>query len=103
MNILQPNICFDITAASRVLPESEPITNLEILQNFPRTADKSQAFLKKFAEKIGEEFGFHKRYWCHKPWESLDASRELTAESLAIQCVKKLLTTNKPKTIQAYL
>ena len=103
MEILQPNIRFEISAASRVLPESKPVTNLEILQNFPRTADKSQAFLEKFAEKIGEEFGFHQRYWCHKPWESLDASRELTAESLAIRCVEKLLATHKPETIHAYL
>lgn len=103
MDILQPNIRFDISAASRVLPESGPITNLNILQNFPRTADKSQAFLEKFAEKIGEEFGFHQRYWCHKPWESLDNSRELTAESLAISSVKKIFETVKPETIQAYL
>ena len=103
MDILQPNIRFDISAASRVLPESEPITNLDILKNFPRTSDKSQAFLEKFAEKIGEEFGFYNRYWCHKPWESLDESRELTAESLTIRCVKKLLETHKPETIHAYL
>jgi 3-oxoacyl-[acyl-carrier-protein] synthase-3 len=103
MEIVQPNLRFEISAVSRVLPESATITNLEILKNFPRTADKSHAFLEKFAEKIGEEFGFHQRYWCHKPWEPLDASRELTAESLAIRCVKKLLATYKPETIQAYL
>jgi 3-oxoacyl-[acyl-carrier-protein] synthase-3 len=103
MDILQPNICFDISAASRILPDSGPVTNLDILKNFPRTADKSQAFLEKFAEKIGEEFGFFNRYWCHKPWEPLDESRELTAESLAISCVKKLFETHKGETIQAYL
>lgn len=103
MDILHPNIRFEITAASRVLPESGPISNLEILQNFPRTADKSQAFLEKFAEKIGEEFDFHTRYWCHKPWESLDTSRELTAESLAINAVKKLLGTYTPRNIQSFL
>lgn len=103
MNILQPGIRFEINAASRTLPDSGPITNLEILQNFPRTADKSQAFLEKFAEKIGDEFGFHTRYWCHKPWESLDASRELTAESLAINTVKQLLANYTPPSIQAFL
>ncbi len=103
MEILQPNIRFEISAASRVLPESEPITNVEILRNFPRTADRTPAFIEKFAEKIGEEFGFHQRYWCHKPWEPVDASRELTAESLAIRCVKKLLASYTPETIQAYL
>lgn len=103
MDILHPNIRFEITAASRILPESGPISNLEILQNFPRTADKSQAFLEKFAEKIGEEFDFHTRYWCHKPWEPLDTSRELTAESLAINAVKKLLETYTPRSIQSFL
>lgn len=103
MNILKPNIHFNISAASRVLPQSGPITNLDILKNFPRTSDKSQAFLEKFAEKIGEEFGFHTRYWCHKPWEPLDVSRELTAESLAIEVVRKLLASYKPESIQAFL
>jgi len=103
MDVLQPNIRFDISAASRFLPGSAPITNLEILQNFPRTADKSLGFLNKFAEKIGEEFGFHTRYWCHKPWEPLDNSRELTSESLAIQALEKLLTDHRPSNIQAYL
>ncbi|KGP63968.1 3-oxoacyl-ACP synthase [Legionella norrlandica] len=103
MNILKPEICFDITAASRALPQSGPITNLEILKNFPRTSDKSQGFLEKFAEKIGEEFGFYTRYWCHKPWESLDTSRELTSESLAIQAVNQLLSQYRPEKIEAFL
>lgn len=103
MNILKPNIHFEINATSRVLPESGPITNLEILKNFPRTADKSQGFLEKFAEKIGEEFGFHTRYWCHKPWESLDSSRELTSESLAIQAVSQLISQYKPENIEVFL
>lgn len=90
MEILHPHIRFDITAATRVLPDSPPVTNLEILQNFPRTSGHSLSFLEKFAEKIGEEFGFYSRYWCHKPWESLDNSRELTAESLASEAVQKL-------------
>ncbi|TAL61657.1 MAG: 3-oxoacyl-ACP synthase, partial [Legionella sp.] len=59
MYILQPNIRFNITSAARVLPDSGPISNLDILKNFPRTADKPLPFLEKFAEKIGEEFGFH--------------------------------------------
>lgn len=103
MDILHPNIRFDISAASRMLPESGPISNLDILKNFPRTADKSQGFLEKFAEKIGEEFDFHTRYWCHKPWEPLDASRELTAESLAVSAVKKLLEQHKTPRIQSFL
>lgn len=103
MNILKPDIQFEITGTSRILPESGPITNFEILKNFPRTADKSQGFLEKFAEKIGEEFGFHTRYWCHKPWESLDNSRELTSESLAIQAVEKLIAHYKPEDIDAFL
>ncbi|WP_454784395.1 3-oxoacyl-ACP synthase III family protein [Legionella sp. WA2024007413] len=103
MEILHPNIRFDITAASRVLPDAPPITNLEILQNFPRTAEHSLAFLEKFAEKIGEEFGFYSRYWCHKPWESLDKSRELTAESLATEAVKKLFANYTLPKIHAFL
>lgn len=103
MTILEPNLRFNITSAARVLPESSPITNLDILQHFPRTADKSPGFLKKFAEKIGEEFGFHSRHWCHKPWEPLDASRELNAESLAISAVKQLLAKYNIKAIQAFL
>lgn len=103
MDILKPNIRFNISATSRSLPESDPITNLEILQNFPRTANQSPAFLQKFAEKIGEEFGFYTRYWCHKPWESLDASRNLTAESLAAEAVKKLIKRYKPEHIAAFL
>lgn len=103
MVILQPNIRFDITAAARVLPDSPPISNLEILQNFPRTSDKSLSFLEKFAEKIGEEFGFHARYWCHKPWEPMDKSRELTAESLATSAVQKLLTQDTATRIHAFL
>lgn len=103
MNILKPDIRFDISAASRIVPDSGPITNLEILQHFPRTAQQSPAFLEKFAEKIGEEFGFYNRYWCHKPWESLDASRTLTAESLAASAVKKLMATRKPEHIAAFL
>lgn len=91
MDILKPNIRFNISAASRFLPDSAPITNLEILQNFPRTAEHAQAFLVKFAEKISEEFGFNTRYWCHKPWESLDDSKDLSAESLAIKAVQQLL------------
>ncbi len=103
MDILKPGITFDISAASRILPDSGPITNLEILKNFPRTAQQSLAFLEKFAEKIGDEFGFYSRYWCHKPWESLDASRTLTAESLASDAVKKLIATRKPEHIAAFL
>ncbi len=103
MGILKPNLRFNIKASSRVLPESGPITNLEILQNFPRTSDKPLSFLEKFAEKIGEEFGFHTRYWCHKPWESLDQSRNQTAESLAISAVKNLLQHYKPEHIDAFL
>ncbi|HHT9951800.1 TPA: 3-oxoacyl-ACP synthase III family protein [Legionella pneumophila] len=103
MNILKPNIQFEITGASRILPASGPITNLEILKNFPRTADKSQGFLEKFAEKIGEEFGFHTRYWCHKPWESLDNSRELSSESLAMQAVDKLITHSRSKDVDTFL
>ncbi|KTD08961.1 3-oxoacyl-ACP synthase [Legionella gratiana] len=102
MVILQPSIRFDITATSRVLPSSPPISNLEILQNFPRTSDKSLSFLEKFAQKIGEEFGFYSRYWCHKPWEAMDKSRELTAESLATLAVQKLLTDNRSP-IHAFL
>ena len=103
MDILQPEIRFNITAASRVLPDSPPISNLEILHNFPRTADKPLSFLEKFAEKIGEEFGFYSRYWCHKPWESMDKSRELTAESLATLATQKLFTDNASKKIHAFL
>lgn len=102
MDVLKPNIRFNISAASRALPKSGPITNLDILQNFPRTADKAQGFLTKFAEKIGEEFGFYTRYWCHKPWELLDNSRELTAESLAIQALDQLAPDLLAKT-QAFL
>lgn len=57
MQILQPNLHFEISAASRALSETKPVNNLEILRNFPRTADKSQAFLNKFAEKTGEKYG----------------------------------------------
>lgn len=103
MLILRPNIRFDITATSRVLPDSAPISNLEILQNFPRTSDKSLSFLEKFAEKIGEEFGFYSRYWCHKPWEAMDKSRKLTAESLATSAVQKLLMNDIPSKIHAFL
>jgi len=103
MYILQPNLRFEITGSSRVLPDSGPISNLDILQNFPRTSDKPLPFLEKFAEKIGDEFGFHQRYWCHKPWEPLDSSKHLTAESLATAAVKKLLDKHKPETIQALL
>ncbi|HHS8487552.1 TPA: 3-oxoacyl-ACP synthase III family protein [Legionella anisa] len=103
MEILHPRIRFDITAASRALPDSPPITNLEILQNFPRTSGHALSFLEKFAEKIGEEFGFYSRYWCHKPWESLDNSRELTAESLATEAVQKLFADYDSKKIHALL
>lgn len=103
MEILQPNIRFDITAASCVLPAYGPVTNLEILQHFPRTASNSLGFLQKFAAKIGAEFGFHGRYWCHRPWESLDESRALSAESLATEAVTKLLQTYQPESIQAFL
>lgn len=102
MDVLKPNIRFNIRAASRILPNSQPITNLEILQNFPRTSSHTQAFLEKFAEKISEEFGFNTRYWCHKPWESLDASKELSSESLAITAVQQLLNQYKQKP-QAFL
>lgn len=103
MDVLQPNISFDICAATKVLPDGPPVTNVAILQHFPRTSDKSQIFLEKFAEKISEEFGFYTRYWCHKPWEPLDDSRQLTAESLAIQAVQNLFTHYTPKSIQAFL
>lgn len=73
------------------------------MQNFPRTSSHSLSFLEKFAEKIGEEFGFYSRYWCHKPWESLDNSRGLTAESLAIESVQKLLAQYTPQKIDAFL
>ncbi|MBI2786108.1 MAG: 3-oxoacyl-ACP synthase, partial [Legionella longbeachae] len=103
MDILQPNIRFDFTAASRVLPNSPPISNLEILQNFPRTAEHPLSFLEKFAEKIGDEFGFYSRYWCHKPWESMNKSTDLTSESLAIQAVQQLLKNDTNKEIHAFL
>lgn len=102
MAILHPKLRFNITASSKILPDSSPVTNLQILQNFPRFKEHSPAFLEKFAEKIGEEFNFHIRYWCHKPWESLDSSRELTAESLAIRAVEQVLE-QQPKTPQAFL
>lgn len=103
MQVLKPNLRFEIAAASHVLPESAPITNLEILQNFPRTANNPLPFLEKFAAKIGEEFGFHSRYWCHKPWESLDASRQLTSETLALQAVKSVLAKSPADKIDAFL
>lgn len=102
MNILKPEISFNITAASRILPNTSPVTNLEILKNFPRTSEHPDEFLKKFAEKIKDEFGFNTRYWCHKPWEPLDDSRQLTAESLAITAVEHLLSVQK-KNPQAFL
>lgn len=103
MQIITPNISFNITATSRVLPEHNPITNLDILQHFPRTADKTLKFQQTFAEKIGEEFGFHTRYWCHKPWEPLDDSRHLTAESLAMASVQKIIDQSPSLPIDAYL
>ena len=103
MEILHPNISFDIVSAARSLPDSSPISNLEILKNFPRTADKPLSFLEKFAEKISEEFGYYTRYWCHKPWESLDNSRELTAESLALQVVRQLFINHESPKINAFL
>jgi 3-oxoacyl-[acyl-carrier-protein] synthase III len=103
MHILTPNLSFNINAASRVLPDSKPITNLDILQHFPRTADKSLHFQQLFAQKIAEEFGFNTRYWCHKPWEPLDNARALTSESLAIASVQKLYQQNPSLAIDAYL
>lgn len=103
MQILTPNLSFNINAASRVLPDSGLITNLDILQHFPRTADKSLQFQQAFAQKIADEFGFNTRYWCHKPWEPLDSSRELTAESLAIASVNKLFAQTPSLAIDAYL
>ncbi|KTD74623.1 3-oxoacyl-ACP synthase III family protein [Legionella waltersii] len=103
MTILEPKLRFNITATSRALPSSDPITNLDILRHFPRTADKSLSFQTKFAEKIGEEFGFHKRYWSHKPWEPLDKSRHLNAESLALKVVSQLIERYHPQGIQAFL
>ncbi|BCA94225.1 3-oxoacyl-ACP synthase [Legionella antarctica] len=103
MDILQPNIRFNILAASRIVPNSNSITNFEILKNFPRTSEHTDVFLEKFAEKISEEFGFNTRYWCHKPWESLEASKDFTAESLAISAVQKLLANPNSKPPQAFL
>lgn len=103
MDILHPNIRFDIHAAARVLPDSPPVTNLEILQNFPRTSNYPLSFLEKFAEKIGEEFGFYSRYWCHKPWECLNQSRNSTAESLATEAVEQLIKKVSHHKIDAFL
>ncbi|MDP1602886.1 MAG: 3-oxoacyl-[acyl-carrier-protein] synthase III C-terminal domain-containing protein [Legionella sp.] len=103
MDVLQPNIRFDIKASAHTLPDSPAITNIEILQNFPRTADKSAAFQAKFAEKIHEEFGFLTRYWCHKPWKSLDDVRHLSSESLSLDCVKKIFSTMDAKQLQAFV
>lgn len=103
MDVLHPNLRFNVSAASHVLPDSAAITNLDILQKFPRTADKSLAFQKQFADKIGQEFGFHTRYWSHNPWDSLDKSRHLSSECLALSAVKKLLPFIKPESIQAFL
>lgn len=40
MQILTPGIQFDIKAAARAWPEGTPISNLEILQHYPRFCEQ---------------------------------------------------------------
>lgn len=102
MDILKPNISFDVISAARAWPDGPPISNIDILQKFPRTANKSADFYKKMDEKIREDLGFCTRYWVHKPWESLDKAIA-TSESLAIAAVKKMLASRIPPSLQAFL
>ena len=89
MKILSPDLSFNISKTARALPSGDAVTNLDIFQKFPRTADKSISFQQKMADMITQELSFKTRYWVHKPWLSLDLAIE-NAETLAVNCLKKM-------------
>lgn len=103
MNVLTPRVSFNISCAARALPDTPPVSNIDILQHFPRTANKSNAFHHKFSEKIQEDFGFSTRYWCHRPWESLDNAEDVTAESLVVETLEKIFSVMPPDRVQAFV
>jgi len=103
MHILKPDICFNIVSAARAWPASQPVSNLEILQNFPGTAKKSANFHNKLDEKIREDFGYSSRYWSYKPWQSLDDAASITTESLSIETLGKIFSQCDPQSLQAFL
>lgn len=103
MQILKPNIRFNIVAAARIWPNFPAISNLDILQKFPRTAQKSAHFHQKMDEKIRDGFGYVNRYWSYKPWESLDQAINITTETLAKEAVEKVFSQCDQRSLQAFL
>jgi len=102
MQILKPGIQFNIKAAARAWPDGMPISNLEILQHYPRTAEYSLAVQQTIAKKVYEDLGFNTRYWAHKPWQELSHAVE-TSESLAVKVLEKIFTIMNPETVDAFL
>jgi 3-oxoacyl-[acyl-carrier-protein] synthase III len=102
VKIITPKLKFNISQANCYLP-GEPISNLDILKRFPRTANKPVKMLTKFAEKLGEEFGFYRRYWCAKPWESLDEARDTNSESIGLIATKPLFESLPAKSLDAFV
>lgn len=100
IQFLSPNLRFNILGSNHVLPSGSAISNVDILKNFPRTATKPLSFQQKMAQMITKETGFEKRYWVHKPWQSLDDATE-NAETLAIKALSSILES-KP-TIDAFI
>lgn len=101
--VLTPLVRFDIINASTSLPRHGPISNIDILREFPRLQNTAEGLLVKFAATITQEFGFSQRYWAHLPWESLETSREYHAESLSSEALEKLLNAEQKKNIDAFV
>lgn len=101
--VVRPNLKFNIIAESTCLAKHGPLDNYQILQKFPRMRNKSESFLKKFAAKIENEFGFSTRYWSHLPWQPLHASRLETSEKLSFDAVSKLNQQQNLKRIDAFI
>lgn len=102
MTIIHPDCCFDILCAATALPDSKAVSNIDILQHFPRTANKSDEFYHKMDSMIRQDIGFCERYLTHKPWEPLPRAKE-TSESLALKAVSHVFSQCNPKELQLFL
>lgn len=101
--IIHPKITYNIKSAATSLPIHGPITNLDILNHFPRMMEKKETFLQNFSRKIDNEFGFATRYWAHLPWQPLHESREETSEKLSLKAVTELFKHHPKTEVDAFI
>ncbi len=101
MMLLFPEIKISVISAATALPEVEPTTNLEILNNNPSTMKLSEEQRIKLSKSIEKRYGMSKRYMIRKPWLDIQKN-ELSCEELAFQSLNKCYNSSS-KNIEFFI